>query len=61
LKAGRIVYTTEDGNEIVITFNVITAILIHAAGYWLYKGFKLGAWMRENWIDGEKVSYSLMP
>lgn len=55
LKSGTITYMTESFEEIVISFKVITSIFIHAAGYWPYKGFKLGAWMGENWIDGEKV------
>lgn len=55
LKAGRIIYQTEDGAEIVITFKVISVIFIHAGGYWPYKGYRLGTWMGPNWIDGEKV------
>lgn len=55
LKRGRIIYTTDMRDEIVIDFKVITTIYIHAAGYWPYKGFKLGAWMGENWTDSEKV------
>ena len=58
LKSGRITYLTETGDEIIISFNVITAIFIHAAGYWPYKGFKLGAWMGEKWMDVEKVDIS---
>lgn len=55
LKFGRIVYTTADDSKIEITFRVVSVIFLHAAGYWPYKGFRLGMWKGTNWIDGEKV------
>ena len=55
LKSGTVVYTGEDGSNVEISFRVKTIVYIHAGGYWPYKGFRLGRWMGENWIDGEKL------
>lgn len=55
LKSGQIVYTTEDGKKIEITFQVKSTVFIQAGGYWPYKGFRLGMWKGANWIDGEKL------
>jgi hypothetical protein len=54
LKEADIVSIAEDGSRKEIHIRPISIIYLQAAGYWPFKGFRLGRWMGENWIDGEK-------
>jgi len=58
LQGGRITALGEDGSRREITLRPIGTIYLQAAGYWPYKGFRLGRWMGPSWIDGEKFDIS---
>jgi hypothetical protein len=58
LQGGRIACVAEDGTRRDITIRPIAIIYLQAAGYWPYKGFRLGRWMGPNWIDGERFDIS---
>jgi len=48
----------EDGSKRQVHIRPIATIYLQAAGYWPYKGFRLGRWMGENWQDGESFDIS---
>lgn len=54
LQEARITCVAEDGSRRTIQIRPIAIIYLQAAGYWPYKGFRLGRWMGPDWIDGEK-------
>ena len=55
LQGGVITCFAEDGSRKEIEIlRPVTIIYLQAAGYWPYKGFRLGRWMGKDWIDGEK-------
>lgn len=54
LQGARITALAEDGSKREIQIRPISIIYLQAAGYWPYKGFRLGRWMGPEWIDGEK-------
>lgn len=54
LQGGRITCVAEDGSRREIRIRPIAIIYLQAAGYWPYKGFRLGRWMGPQWIDGER-------
>lgn len=58
LQGGRITCLVEDGSRRDILIRPIAIIYLQAAGYWPYKGFRLGRWMGADWIDGEKFDIS---
>lgn len=58
LRGGRITCFAEDGASKTIQIRPIAIIYLQAAGYWPYKGFRLGRWMGKDWIDGEKFDIS---
>lgn len=58
LQGGRIGCVAADGTRREITIRPIAIIYLQAAGYWPYKGFRLGRWMGPDWIDGERFDIS---
>jgi hypothetical protein len=58
LKGGRITAVAEDGSKREIQIHPIAVIYLQAAGYWPYKGFRLGRWMGAEWSDGERFDIS---
>ena len=58
LAGATITAIAEDGTRRTIEIRPITLIYLQAAGYWPYKGFRLGRWMGENWSDGEILDTS---
>jgi hypothetical protein len=58
LAGATITAIAEDGTRRTIEIKPITLIYLQAAGYWPYKGFRLGRWMGENWSDGEILDTS---
>lgn len=46
--------TAVDGSRREVHVRPISIIYLQAAGYWPFKGFRLGRWMGPEWIDGEK-------
>lgn len=55
---GCITVAAEDGSQREIHIRPIAIIYLQAAGYWPYKGFRLGRWMGVDWIDGEQFDIS---
>lgn len=53
LAGATITALTEQGERKEIEIRPISMIYLQAAGYWPYKGFRLGRWMGQNWSDGE--------
>ena len=58
LQGGTITCVADDGSEREIHIRPISIIYLQAAGYWPYKGFRLGRWMGPEWIDGEHFDIS---
>lgn len=58
LAEGEITAIGVDGSRRTISFKPIATIYLQAAGYWPFKGFRLGKWMGENWQDGEIIDIS---
>ena len=58
LRGGTIICFAADGTSRSISIRPIGIIYLQAAGYWPYKGFRLGRWMGKDWIDGEKFDIS---
>jgi hypothetical protein len=58
LQGGRITCFAADGSSRTVTIRPISIIYLQAAGYWPYKGFRLGRWMGPDWIDGEQFDIS---
>lgn len=58
LQGGRIGCVAQDGSRREIQIRPIAIIYLQAAGYWPYKGFRLGRWMGADWIDGEQFDIS---
>jgi hypothetical protein len=58
LRGGSITCHAEDGSSRTIEIRPISIIYLQAAGYWPYKGFRLGRWMGKEWIDGERFDIS---
>ncbi len=58
LKGGRVSCVAEDGSKRDIEIRPISILYLQAAGYWPYKGFRLGRWMGPDWLDGEQFDIS---
>lgn len=58
LQGGRITCVAEDGSKREIVIRPVSILYLQAAGYWPYKGFRLGRWMGPDWIDGERFDIS---
>lgn len=58
LAGGMISCIAEDGTRKDVEIKPIATIYLQAAGYWPYKGFRLGRWMGEKWMDGERLDIS---
>lgn len=58
LQGGRITCHVEDGSQRTVVIKPIAIIYLQAAGYWPYKGFRLGRWMGSDWQDGEHFDIS---
>jgi hypothetical protein len=58
LKGGRITCHVEDGSQRTVEIKPTAIIYLQAAGYWPYKGFRLGRWMGSDWLDGEHFDIS---
>lgn len=58
LAGGRISCIAVDGTRKDIDIRPVSVIYLQAAGYWPYKGFRLGRWMGPNWMDGETLDIS---
>ena len=58
LQGGRMAVFAEDGSRRDIQIRPIAIIYLQAAGYWPYKGFRLGRWMGPDWMDGERFDIS---
>lgn len=58
LQGGLIRCRAEDGSTHEIRIRPIATLYLQAAGYWPFKGFRLGRWMGKDWIDGERFDIS---